>query len=81
MARRNRPAPAFIIAAGIGIVVSGVVFYVGLSYYSKVTFAGLGEIGRSSAEFSNMMTTAVALLIVLMGCVDICIGIYRGKKE
>lgn len=28
-----------------------------------------------------MMTTAVALLIVLMGCVDICIGIYRGKKE
>ena len=27
------------------------------------------------------MTTAVALLLVLMGCVDICIGIYRGKKE
>lgn len=81
MARRNRPVPAFTVAAGIGIVVSGVVFYVGLSYYSKVTFAGLGEISRSSAEFSNMMTTAVALFIVLMGCVDICIGIYRGKKE
>lgn len=81
MARRNEPVPAFTIAVGIVIVVFGVIFYVGLSYYSKVTFSGLGEIGRSSAEFSNMMTTTVALLIVLMGCVDICIGIYRGKKE
>lgn len=81
MARSNKPAPAFTVAVGIGIVVFGALFYAGLSYYSEVTFAGLGEIGRSSAEFSNKMTAAAALLIVFMGCADICIGIYRGKKE
>lgn len=81
MARRNRPASAFTVAFGIGIVVFGVLFYIGSSYVSKITYTGLGEIGRSSAEFADKMMGATALIIVLMGCADICIGVYRGKKE
>lgn len=81
MARSNKPAPAFTVAVGIGIVVFGVLFYIGSSYVSKIPYTGLGEIGRTSAEFADKMMGATALFIVLMGCVDICIGIYRGKKE